>query len=207
MKKVISKISKGLQRKGITSINSTILIEKTGVMQITIRAGRFTDVQSENFDLLADKVIDLVADTNNFVALVYNPVTGGVAVWHTIDGDADPPPGFKLLQTLIGWGWFIIPVGTTDIADVPLYCFTWIDNDAKPRYKKERDPETFQIEDRMKFYGRGEESGEEVEFDEIEHFIANQPGTYFMCPKDGAVTRGTPCKVCGNMDTVKIKER
>ena len=201
-----SKIQKGLQRKGNTKTDSTILIEETGAMQITVRAGRFTDTLGESFDLLTDRTVDLTAGTNNFLALVYNPSTKVTDVWHATDPEAQPPIGFKELQMLIGWGWFIIPLGTTDIANIPLYCFTWIDNDVQARYKKEINPKTFRVVDRIKFYGRGEETGEEYEIDEMVHFIAGQPGVYFMCPVEGAVTRGRPCKVCGNMNTVKIKE-
>jgi len=202
-----SKIYMGLQRKGNTKIDSTILVEKTGAMEITIRKGTYTDVLGETYTLDTDKVLTLVDGTNNFVALIYNPATGVLDVWHTTDPGAVPPTGFKLLQTLIGWGWFVIPTGTTDITNIPLYCFTWIDNTVEQRYKRERDPETFQVVERIKFYGKGEETGKEYEFDEIEHFIADKLGTYFYCPKDGAVTRGRPCKACGNMDTVKVKER
>jgi len=195
----------GLQRKGATKLDSTLKIEKTGPMEITVRAGTYTDALGENYTLASDKVIALTADTNNFVALIYNPDTGVLDVWHTTDPLAEPPAGFKLLQTLIGWGWFVIPAGTTDIANVPLYCFTWIDNVVKQRYKRERDPETFQVVERIKFYGKGEETGQEIEFDELEHFVADRPGTYFYCPNEGAVTLGRPCKVCGNWDTVKVK--
>jgi len=202
-----SKIHMGLQRKGNTKIDSTIKIEKTGSMEITVRSGTYIDVLGESFTLASDKVISLTAGTNNFVALIYNPDTGVLDVWHTTDPQAVLPEGFKLLQVLIGWGWFVIPSGVTDITDIPLYCFTWIDNVVEQRYKRERDPETFQIVDRIKFYGKSEETGQEIEFDELEHFIADEPGTYFYCPNEGAVTRGRPCKVCGNRDVVRIKVR
>jgi len=180
-------------------------------MQITVRAGKYIDVLGVEYTLPADKPIDLAAPTNNFVALIYNPETGEVDVWHTTDVDAleaktlTPPTGFRLLQTLIGWGWFVIPAGTTDIADIPLYCFTWIDN-LPIRYKPELDPETLRIVAKPKLVGKGEETETEYEFDEIIHFVADEPGVYFYCPLDGAVTRGRPCKVCGNLDTVKVKE-
>jgi len=200
---VKSKIFKGLQRRGKTHIDSTIKIEKTGPMEITVRAGTFTDVNGETFTLTSDKVITLTDGTDNYVALIYNPDTGVVDIWHTTEPEPTLPSGFKLIQPLIRWGWFVIPTGTTDIANIPLYCMTWIDN-VGIIYKLERDPR-FRIVKRIKFCGKGEETGKVYEFDEIEHFIADIKGTYFMCPNDGVVSRGRPCKKCGNMDTVKIK--
>jgi len=211
--KARSKIHKGLQTKGNTKIDSTILIEKTGAMQITVRKGAYTDVLGTVYKIPADTVIDVKAGTDNYVALIHNPTTKENRIWHaevtlpwtTPHVIPEPPADFKLLQTLIGWGWFIIPTGTTDITDIPLYCFTWIDN-VPIRYKPELDPETLRIVAKPKIIGKGEETGKEYEFDEIEHFVADKPGIYFYCPKDGMVTRGRPCKVCGNLDTVKIKE-
>jgi len=205
---VKSRIGQGLQRRGNTKIDSNILIEKTGPMQITVRAGTYTDVLGVDYELKNDKVINLEAGTNNFVALIYNPTTGELDVWHATDPTAEPPVGFKLLQVLIGWGWFVIPPGTTDIAGVPLHCSTWIDN-VGFRYKKLRDPETFKVIEKPVFYGKGEETGKEYEFEEIEHFAVRRDegkGIYFLCPSCGAVSRGKPCKKCGNKDCVKIKE-
>jgi len=186
-------------------------------MEITIKAGTYTDVLGETYTLDTDKVIALTDGTDNFVALIYNPDTGVVDIWHTtelphtdpVTGEElpKPPEGFKVVQVLIGWGWFIIPAGTTDITDIPLYCFTWIDNIIEARTVIERDPLTYQPIKRIRFYGKGEESGMEYEIEEIEHFIADELGTYFYCPNEGAVTRGRPCKVCGNMDVVRIKVR
>jgi len=205
---VKSGIHRGLQRRGNTQIDSDISIEKTGAMEVTVRAGTFVDVNGEEFTLTSDTPISLSAGTDNFVALIHNPGTGETRVWHATDPDAEPPAGFKLLQTLVGWRWFVIPAGTTDIADVPLHTFTWIDNDVEQRYKKVSDPETLRVVDKLKFYGKGEESGKEYEFNEMEHFAQRkgQGGVFFMCPKCGAVTRGRPCKECGNRDTVKVKD-
>jgi len=203
---VRSKIFMGLQRRGNTKIDSTIKIEKTGAMEITVRKGIYTDPLGVKYELPSDKVISLTPGTKLFVILIHNPDTGETDIWHTTSRgiDLNLPPGFKFLERLIGWGWFIIPPDATDIANIPLYTMTWIDN-VGMRYKRMRDPETFQIVDKLKFYGKGEETGKEYEFDELEHFVADLPGTYFYCPNEGAVTRGRPCKVCGNMDVVRIK--
>jgi len=193
-----SRIFRGLQRRGKTKIDSNILIEKTGPMQVTVRAGKYTDVLGADFilNLKEDKTFNLLPGTNNFIALIYNPNNKELCVWHTyrrLDSrePAIPmPEGFKMLQVLVGWGWLVIPEGCTNINNIPSYCFTWIDN-VGIKHKIVRDERTFGIVEKPVFYGKGEKTGSIYEFEEIEHFAVRRDenkGNFFACPQCKAVT-------------------
>lgn len=128
-----SRIYKGLQRRGDTKIRSTIKIRQSGVMQIRVHGGTFTDVDGNKYILSKPKIIDLMPDTNNAVSLIHNPTTDEVAVWHRTDPYESPPAGFREIQILIGWGWLVIPAGATMLPE--FYVFTWVDNIPMRRIK------------------------------------------------------------------------
>jgi len=196
-----SAIKKGLQRRGNSPVDSSILIEQTGDMEITVRAGSLTTPEGKSLTLASDTPITLTSD-DTWPTLVY--------VYLTLDGKVDyrtaTPPDFNepvafppidnKVRLLIGWGWLVIPAGATTLPD--FHTFSWIDN--LPMRRKP--------DGSLKLVGKGEDSGKEFEFDEIEHFAQRkgQGGVFFHCPQCGATTRGRPCRNCGNTDTVKIKD-
>jgi len=89
---------------------------------------------------------------------------------------------------LVGWGWLDVPEGVTDITNVKTYSFTWIDN-VGVRYKYVRVAGV--VLSNPMFFGKGEETGTEYEFDEIEHFAVRRDerrGTFYACLKEHSVT-------------------
>ena len=211
-----SKIWKGLQRRGNTKIDSNIFIEKTAPMQITVKKGIYIDVIGGEYILSQDKVISLTDNTDNFIALIYNPATNDINVWHTTDYEALPPSGYFVLQVLVGWNWFIIPKGITDIRSLDHHhAFTWIDN-VGILYKTYRD-KWGNIVRRPIFYGKGEKTKKKYLFEEVPHFarLKGEGGIFRYCPKCGRVdddlkiiTEETSekCGFCENFDTVRIKD-
>jgi len=130
--------------KASTTLESTIKVEQTGPMQITVRAGYFVDMKGNKYEVLDDQVIDLTADATYdkeiYIALVRNIDTGEVDIWvddRVFDGYTYPAEvtdiegNWELITPIIGRDWFIIPPGTTDITDVEKYYMAVIDKKAR----------------------------------------------------------------------------
>lgn len=191
-----SAIRKGLQRKGNTEIDSSILVEQTGDMEITIRSGSFVGVDGTEYILGADEVVSLTSnpseDKKVWIGLT-NPSNPGIEVLEKLVGIGETPEqSNELIQTLVGWGWLVIPAGATTLPD--FYTYTFIGN-VGVRRKADGTP---------LFYGHGHESGKEFEFDEIPHFAQRRGGAagMFYHPSDGSVTKGAK----GDHDAVRIKD-
>lgn len=194
-----SKIHRGLQRRGNTKVDSDILLDQTGDMQLTVRAGTFVDAEGKEYTINSDTVYDLSSDPNYdkevFIGL-RNPSNPTVYKLEAAppENESDRPDDH--IHLLVGWKWLVIPAGASALPD--FHTFTFIDNVG---VREKPTGETV-------FFGRGEESGNEHEFTEIEHYAQRkgQGGVFFACPECGAVTRGKPCKECGSKDTVKVKD-
>jgi len=209
-----SKIHKGLQRRGNTEIDSSIQLEQTGPMELTARAGKFVNVQGNVYALPSDSVISLTSTTDKKYVSAWLTTTDGETLQvetreltqSQMDADesASALDG-KPIERLLGWDWCIIPANASSLPD-SVYTKTYIDN-VKVRRKTDGS---------VVFYGRGEETGREYEFDEIEHFAQRkgQGGVFFLCPKCGRVdddkeiqssVKGSKCGFCKNEDVVKVK--
>jgi len=200
-----STIRRGLQRRGNTQIDSSILVEQTGDMEIMVRSGFFQDVGGNKFTLESDEVISLTSDGTYdkevYIALT-NPSNPGIEILTHLVGSRNDYPdlspdeewltNFEPIQVLVGWKWLVIPAGATILPD--FYTYSFIGN-VGVRRKPDGTPT---------FYGHGQESGEEFEFDEIPHFAQSRGAAagMFYHPSDGSVTKGAK----GDPDAVRIKD-
>jgi len=208
-----SRIHRGLQRRGATKIDSDILVEQTGDMQITVRAGTFVDVQGNEFVLTDDAVFDLTsaAETKYIQFWLTNPSNPAVDKLEILQSELNAGEQWKgtisgqRIIRLVMAGWLVIPANVTFLPD--FHCFTWIDN--LPARRKP--------DGSIKLVGKGEDSGEEFEFDEVEHFakLGGKANILRHCPSCGKIddalteitsTEGSQCGHCGDRDTVKVKE-
>lgn len=132
---VKSEIHRGLIKRGYTKLNSTINIIQTAPMQLTVKAGVFTDVQGNNFRLENDIVIDLASDPNFDFQVLITLIHGvnGVDVWldqFLLDGlhyNASCPNGYTPLIVLAGYESFIIPKNTTSLDNIDIFVLKVID--------------------------------------------------------------------------------
>jgi len=208
-----SKIHKGLQRRGITRIDSSIRMEQTGSMELTVRAGEFVDVQGNVFVLPEDKSISFEpAAEKKYTSAWLTTADGKTLDVETREltqsqldsGESAPALAGKSVVRVLGWDWCIIPPNASSLPKTHTY--TWIDN--LPLKRK--------VDGSLRLVGRGEETGEKYEFDEIEHFAQRkgQGGIFSYCPKCGKVDddrkniteeESEKCGYCGNKDTVEVK--
>jgi len=196
---VYSKIHQGLQRRGDTALDSSILVEQTGPMIITVRAGDWITEKGETYTLPVDMDHTVPSnpnyDTLNVLEFT-NPSapTTELLSWKPGAGDTPPDPTYEriIFPPLIGSGWLVVPAGASSLPD--FRARTTIDNVGIKTT----------AEGSIIFFGRGQESGREFEFDEIEHFARGRgkAGTIFYHPADGSVSRGKK----GDRDAVKIKD-
>jgi len=127
--------------KASTSLESSIRVEQSGPMQITVRKGYFIDMQGNKYELKDDQVIDFSSDSTYdkeiYVALVKNITTEEVDIWvddRIIDGfteAADVPDGWEVITPLVGRDWLIIPAGTADIKNVEKRYLAIVENKPK----------------------------------------------------------------------------
>jgi len=211
---VRSKIHRGLQRRGTTGIDSSILVEKTDAMQITVRAGTFVDVQGNIYTLDSDKVFDISSppETKYIRIWLANPSSPTVDCQYILQSDLNQGKPWSgtlsgsRIQPLIREGWLVVPANATELP-IPIHAYTWIDN--LPLRRKP--------DGSLKLVGKGEKSGEEYEFDEIEHVARLKGKSNILrhclnCSRvdddQDAITsvKGLQCGYCGNEDTVRIKE-
>jgi len=210
-----SKVHKGLQRRGNTRIDSSILLEQTGPMELAVRAGEFVDVQGNVYALPSDSVISLTSTTDKKYVSAWLTTTDGKTLQvetreltqaQLNAGEAASALNGEPVERLLGWDWCIISANASSLPD-PVHTKTYIDN-----VGVRRKPDGSVV-----FYGRGEETGNEHEFDEMEHFAQRkgQGGVFLMCPKCGKVdddkeilssVKGSKCGFCEHKDTVKVKD-
>jgi len=198
-----SSIHMGLQRRGNSKVDSDLEVKQTGDMELTISSGKLTTWEGDTYEVSKDQVLSLssIAEPLYVCLVLTNPPSPVVEASTLSQSDMNARKPFTTtnepIQSLNYAGWFVIPPNATVLPD--FHVFTWIDNDVVPRKK----PDGSTV-----FIGKGEETGKEHEFDEMEHFAQRkgQGGVFFYCPECGAVTRGRPCKECGNLDCVRVKD-
>jgi hypothetical protein len=128
---ILSELYRGLVYAGATPLSSTLVVEQTGPMQITIRAGEFTYVDGRTCHQDADTVIDLVSDP--VFPCAYKVDLGFVfgqphAWWSSRRLDPDnpaefeEPPGWELLDHFIYE--FVVPAGAVSLDGVPIVVLT-----------------------------------------------------------------------------------
>lgn len=129
-----SELYKGKIFSGDTQLASTILVEQTGAMQLTVRAGTFTHTDGRTWTLDADAVFDLVADANypTQVTIEIGDIEpdGIMDVWcgtKVQDGieDFDIPEGWNAGHPLV-FG-FSVPAGCTDLTPIDIFVLTVLD--------------------------------------------------------------------------------
>ncbi len=121
----------------------TIRVDQTGPMQLTFRAGSYTDTDGNTLDLLADSMADIPLDAVHNRALSARigrrASDGSVDILVEalpLDGvsmsefrDVQAPGGwqtgvnkgaFQVVWELIPFGLTVIPAGTADLGGVPI---------------------------------------------------------------------------------------
>lgn len=134
---ITSALFRGLIYAGSTSLASTIVVEQTGPLQLTVRAGSFTTtgdvrqgVPPETHTLAADQVLDLTAHATYPTAYRAFLVTDGVSadvllqsrVLDGIEDWPDPPAGWQIVHQLVYE--FVVPAGATDLSAVEIPVLT-----------------------------------------------------------------------------------
>ena len=126
-----SETFKGLIYSGNTQLASTIVVEQTGKMQLTVRKGVFTHTDGSYWTLPANAVFNLVADPTYPIEVkieIGDIESDSVAdIWcgtKVNDGieEFDLPVGWNTGHTLVFN--FVIPAGCTDLTDVDIFVLT-----------------------------------------------------------------------------------
>ena len=141
-----SEIGHGKIYAGDTPLALTIVVEQTGPMQLTVRAGSFTGTgqrrkdhdgkwlpwieESKTYVLVADQVLNLTSDPvfskEYDIDLVSDGVTTDILVRSKLNDGIEEfapyPVGWKQVHDLILP--FTVPAGTADLAGVDIYVWT-----------------------------------------------------------------------------------
>lgn len=141
-----SETGRGLIYAGDTPLAISIVIEHTGPMQLTVRAGSFTNTgqrrkdklgewlpwieEPQTYTLVADQVLNLTSDLNFAkhydIDLVSDGVTTDILIRSQLDDGIEEwspyPVGWKQAHDLILP--FTVPAGTADLANVDIYVWT-----------------------------------------------------------------------------------
>lgn len=130
-----SELRMGKIYSGDTSLASTIRIEQTGAMQLTVRAGSLTttgdvrrNVASQTFLLSSDRVVNVNSDSVEAKAyrVELGLDSGAVEVLVQARFSADAfqayPTNWQTVQTLVFE--FVLPPNTADIGAIDIYVLT-----------------------------------------------------------------------------------
>ena len=124
-----SELYQGKVFAGDTQLSSTIAVEQTDKMQLTIKAGTFTHADGMQWTLDSDAIFDLVADANypTQVMIEIGDIESVVGVWCgtcVMDGieEFDIPEGWNAGHALAFN--FAIPAGCSDLAPIDIYVLT-----------------------------------------------------------------------------------
>lgn len=115
-----SKLRKGLQSRGKTSIDANITLEKTGT-QISVSQGTFINVNGKKYSVPATtKDIGTSQYERRFG--VYLAGTQGnerIEISQKLPED--------VIQTFVLRDWFIVPENTSELSNIDMYAYGWID--------------------------------------------------------------------------------
>ena len=141
-----SEVGTGKIYAGDTSLAISIVVEQTGPMQLTIRAGSFTTTgqrrkdkdgkwlawieESKTYTLVTDEVVNITSDPNFSkdydIDLISRGVDTDILVRSVLNDGIEEfapyPAGWKQVHDLILP--FTVPAGTTDLASVDIYVWT-----------------------------------------------------------------------------------
>ncbi|MBE3144664.1 MAG: hypothetical protein IMZ61_12200 [Planctomycetes bacterium] len=132
-----SEIYKGHIYAGATELASTIVVEQTGLMQLTVRKGKFTCTDGTSHLMESDSVFDLVSHPDYFTEIKIeighiphedpSDWSGIVDIWcgtKVNDGveEFDPPAGWVTGHPLVFN--FVIPAGCTDLTPIDIFVLT-----------------------------------------------------------------------------------
>ena len=126
---ITTAVHRGLIYAGQTRLASTIRLEQTGPMQVTVRAGTFTGTDGTPHRLAADQLGLFSSDptaVKQYEAELGLTATGAVEVClrSRIPPDGYPPlpAGWRTLSVLICT--VTVPRGATDLTEVPIHVLT-----------------------------------------------------------------------------------
>ena len=121
-----SKVNEGRINAGGTQLASTIVIEQTGLMQLTVNSGAFTHTNGDTWMLEDDQIFDFVADADysTSVKIQIGDIDGVVDVWcgtKVNDGieEFDKPEGWNTGIDLIYN--FVIPAECIDLTPIDIF--------------------------------------------------------------------------------------
>lgn len=126
-----SELYKGKIFAGATQLASTIMVEQTGAMQLTVRAGVFTHTDGTEWTLGVDAVFNLVSSpvylTEVKIEIGDIQPDGIMDVWCgscVQDGvdEFDIPAGWRTGHSLVFN--FSIPAGCTDLTPIDIFVLT-----------------------------------------------------------------------------------
>lgn len=126
-----SDVYKGKIYSGSTRLASTIAVEQTGLMQLTVKSGVFTHTNGDTWTLASDAVFNLTSspDYPTGVKIEIGDIEpdGVMDVWCGTcvqDGvdEFDIPAGWRVGHALVFN--FSIPAGCTDITPIDIFVLT-----------------------------------------------------------------------------------
>ncbi len=126
---IVSEIGCGKIYAGDTQLASTITVEQTAAMQLTVRAGTFVHTNGNTWTLATNAVFDLAAhaSTPTECIIEIGDIAGAVDCWcgtRLLDGaeDFDVPTGWRSGHAIVFP--FVIPAGTTALDPIEICTLT-----------------------------------------------------------------------------------
>lgn len=150
---VITKRRKGLQSRGKTSIDADLTIEKFGTV-VSVSDGTYVDINGNEYSVNGTRK-DIGKSKNDRKIGVYIVDTGNS--FDVKIGERSEVSG-EVLQVLVYPDWFKVPANTSDLSNVDMYAFGWIDENPEEVEKQLPDnSEALQHKDLQKLKRDGKE--------------------------------------------------
>lgn len=134
-----SELRQGLIYAGATRLALSIAVEQTGPMQLTVRAGAYTETNGNTFRLAEDTIFNLTSDSASkkyYRIQLGVRADGSVGVIARSRLSTDPYPrnpiGWQRLLSLVlygsseygEWGDLLLPPGLSDLASIDIFVIT-----------------------------------------------------------------------------------
>ncbi len=126
---IISALHRGKIYAGDTRLASTITVEQTAAMQLTVRAGTFTYTNGDAWTLATDAVFDISANANTPTECIVEigDIAGVCDAWcgtRLLDDteDFDVPAGWRTGHAIVFP--FVIPAGATTLDEIAICVLT-----------------------------------------------------------------------------------
>lgn len=116
---------KGLQSRGNTPIDGDFTISKSGTV-VEVSSGTFIDVNGNEYTVPQTSVdVGTSTEIKEIGIWLYEDKNGNT---HVEIGEKRPN---NVIQMLVAPDWFIVPANTSDLSNVDMYAFGWIDSHPK----------------------------------------------------------------------------